>query len=310
MAHRRTLRQGPAFALVTAAYNEEAMIEDVIRSVVAQTLLPRLWVIVSDGSTDRTDEIVKDYARVHSFIRLERVVESHARNFAAQAMAINRGFTSCGEAEYNYIGNLDADITLEPDYFARLLEIFEREPGIGLSGGRLYEKMNGVFRPRGGFDARSVPHGVQMFRRECLDALGGGYMPLPYGGPDWHMEVSARMKGWRVEAVQECKAYHHRPTGAAGGVMRYWYRQGFMDYSLGSHPLFQVFKLTKRISSKPYVLAACVRLAGFVRATWSREKRPVSGEFIEFLRQEQISRLRSLFSDPLKPIRERSGIRT
>src|SRR5262245_18683895 len=130
----------PAYALVTAAYNEEALIEDVIRSVVTQTILPRRWVIVSDGSTDRTDEIVLEYASRYPFIQLERITEEHARNFAAQVIAINRGFARCKDADYNFIGNLDADITLEPDYFERLFSLFDREADLGLSGGRLYEK--------------------------------------------------------------------------------------------------------------------------------------------------------------------------
>jgi glycosyltransferase involved in cell wall biosynthesis len=295
MTYRMDDAPVPAYALATAAYNEEALIEDVIRSVIAQSLPPRRWVIVSDGSTDRTDEIVQDYASKYSFIYLERITESHPRNFAAQASAINRGFERCKGAEYNYIGNLDADITLEPEYFSRLLERFERDPGLGLSGGRLYEMKNGKFEPRGGYNLRSVPHGVQMFRRECLEVLGG-YLPLPYGGPDWHIEVSARMKGWRVEPFPGCTAFHHRPTGTAGGLMRHLYRQGLMDYSLGSHPLFQVFKIAGRLPARPYVLGALVRLSGFALATCRREKRPVSSEFVEFLREEQMGRVRNLFS--------------
>ena len=182
--------------------------------------------------TDRTDAIVQSYAERYPFIQLERITEEHARNFAAQSNAINRGFERCQGAEYSFIGNLDADITLEPDYFALLLRHFEREPEIGLAGGRLYEKNKGKFEPRGGFNIRSVPHGVQMFRRECLE-MTKGYLALPYGGPDWQMEVNIRMLGWRVEPFPECVAYHHRPTGSAGGLMRYWFRQGRMDHALG-----------------------------------------------------------------------------
>ncbi len=298
----------PAYALVTAAYNEETLIEDVIRSVVAQTVLPRRWVIVSDGSTDRTDEIVLDYASRYPFIQLERITEEHARNFAAQVIAINRGFARCKDADYSYIGNLDADITLEPDYFERLFAAFDRDPGLGLAGGRLYERSNGVFEPRAGYNLQSVPHGVQMFRREVLETVGD-YVPLPYGGPDWHIEVRVRMKGWGVHPVSECTAYHHRPTGAAGGVLRYCYRQGRMDYALGSHPVFETIKLVKRAFIKPYFVGSFVRFAGFASAVMSRETRPVSNEFMQFIREEQMGRVRRMWrSEPVMPTNARAAI--
>jgi glycosyltransferase involved in cell wall biosynthesis len=278
------------YVLVTAAYNEEAYIKKALQSVVTQSLLPTKWIIVSDGSTDRTDEIVRTYADRYEFIKLHRITERHDRNFAAQVHAINLGFAQLRGIDYDYIGNLDADISLECTYFARLLQRFEMDPHLGLAGGSIYEESHGKFRYRKNNNLRSVAHGVQMFRRDCMKALGG-YMPLPYGGPDWHAEVSARMSGWRVEAFAELPAFHHRPTGTAGGLLRYWCRQGLMDFSLGSHPLFEVVKLVKRLPSKPYVLGALARLAGFAWAHYRRDRRPVSAEFVHFLRNEQKRRL-------------------
>jgi glycosyltransferase involved in cell wall biosynthesis len=169
------------YVLVTAAYNEEAYIEALLRSVVQQTHPPVRWVVVSDGSTDGTDEIVGRYARQYAFIELRRIAEEHERDFQAQVNAINLGFRTLRDVQYDFIGNLDADISLEPTYFARLIEEFRTRPRLGLAGGMIYEPENGRFRYRKMNCPESVAHAVQLFRRECFEMLGG-YMAMPYGG--------------------------------------------------------------------------------------------------------------------------------
>jgi hypothetical protein len=64
-----------------------------------------------------------------------------------------------------------------------------------------------------------------------------------------------------------------------------------MDFSLGSHPLFEIAKLARRVRSRPYVLGAFVRFCAFTWAYCRREKRPVSEEFVEYFRREQLGRL-------------------
>ena len=251
------------YVLVTTAYNEERYIERAIKSVIAQTVRPVKWIIASDGSTDRTDDIVGPYAEVHDFIELHRITEEHRRNFAAQVIAINIGFTRLKNSGYDFIGNLDADISLEPGYFGSLLDKFARQHDLGLAGGYILEDYGSGFTCRKGNTLRSVPHGVQFFRRKCLEDIGGKYLPLPYGGPDTHAEVCARMRGWRVRSFPDLAAYHHRSTGTADGRLRYAYRQGFMDFSLGAHPVFEVAKLARRLARRPYVLGSCARMAGF-----------------------------------------------
>ncbi len=280
----------PAYVLVTAARNEEEHIEKTIRSVFTQTILPRRWVIVSDASTDRTDTIVEKYSQRFAFIQLKRITDDHPRNFAAQANAINAGVVLLRDLDYDFIGNLDSDVSFEPTYFEKLIERFERDSRLGLAGGSIWEEDGGEFKPRKGNRVRSVAHAVQLFRRESFDPLGG-YLPLPYGGPDWHAEVSVRMNGWAVQSFPDLKVLHHRPTGAAEGRLRCWYRQGMMDFSLGSHPLFEVAKLSRRLRTRPPVIGAIVRLSAFTWAYCRREHRIVSEEFVRFLRKEQVGRL-------------------
>lgn len=280
------MREPKDYVLVTAAYNEEAYIEKTIQSVVAQTVLPMRWAIVSDGSKDRTDEIVLSYAARHPFIQSVRVQEEHARNFAAQVNAINLGCKSLQTLNYRFIANLDADLSFEPTYYSRLIEKFYEDPDLGLAGGYVCEEQNRKFESRPGNRAYSVPHAVQMFRRDCFESVGG-YLALPYGGPDWHAQVVARMRGWGVRAFADLPVSHLRLTGTADRIMRHLFRQGRMDYSLGSYPPFEVLKLVRRFPNKPYVSGALVRLCGFILGYWLREVRPVSQEFVRFLRNEQ-----------------------
>jgi poly-beta-1,6-N-acetyl-D-glucosamine synthase len=282
------------YVLATAAYNEEGYIENLIRSVVAQTHPPECWTIVSDGSTDRTDEIVKDYAAKHKFVRLHRITEDHPRNFVAQVHAINTGFAKMKPLEFEFIGNLDADVTLDPPYFKDLLAKFQQEPRLGLAGGYIFEEKNGVFESRKANSPMSVAHAIQLFRRECLEQIGGSYVPMPYGGPDWQAEVNARLHGWDVHAFTDLPVYHNRPTGAAAGLLKTCYREGLMDHSVGSHPYFELFRVARRLGQSPFLVGATVRLWAYCKASIQRSKRPVPREFIDFLRKYEMNRLKNL----------------
>jgi glycosyltransferase involved in cell wall biosynthesis len=280
----------PTYAIVTAAYNEEKFIGKLLESVISQTVLPKKWVIVSDGSTDHTDEIVQKYADRYSFIELYRITEDHPRNLTAQVHAINAGFARLAGIDCEFIGNLDSDVSFEPTYFGSLLEKFSQNSKLGLAGGYIYEEKGGEFRGRSANTLSSVAHAVQLFRRECLEGLGG-YKPFSWAGADTYAEVSLRMRGWSVQSVPELKAFHHRPTGNGFGSWRYRFRGGVMDFYLGTHPLFEIFRLARRLRGKPYVIGSLTRFAGFLWAYCSGAKREVSPEFVRFLREEQMQRL-------------------
>jgi biofilm PGA synthesis N-glycosyltransferase PgaC len=298
-------KNSQTYALATAAYNEEKIIEKTIQSIAAQTLPPKKWIIVSDGSTDRTDEIVKAYSERYPFIELYRISEDHPRNLTAQVNAINAGFSSLKAMDCDFIGNLDADITLEPDYFESLLKHFAQNPTLGMAGGFIYEEQGGQFESRPSNSISSVAHGVQLFRNECLQLMGG-YKPFSWGGADTYSEVFLRMMGWRVESIPGLKAFHHRPTGQGFGSIRYGFRGGLMDHYIGTHPLFEMFRVVRRMRAKPYVVGGLIRLAGFIWGYCSGARLEVSPEYIRFVRREQMHRLR-LFLNSRSPVQDKNS---
>ena len=153
------------YVIITPAHNEEANIEKTLHSMVSQTILPEKWVVVSDGSTDNTDKIVKRYAIQHDWMEFVRMPTHSDRQFAAKVHAFKAGYEKVKDLDYEIIGNLDADISFEKDYLAFLLNKFSENPELGVAGTPFFEKS---FK---GYDFRftSIEHvsgACQLFRRK------------------------------------------------------------------------------------------------------------------------------------------------
>ena len=285
----------PAYVLMTAAYNEEAYIEKTLQSVVSQTMRPERWVIVSDNSADRTDEIVQSYANKYDFIRFLRVTKDAGHSFQSKVTALHKGAHLLDGATYDFIGNVDADLSLEPFYFERLLDRFRQQPNLGVVGGFVYEDDGHGFRSRWFNSVNDVGHAAQLVRRQCYEAIGG-YAVLKYGGEDWYAQTCAKMKGWRVEGIPDLKIFHYRHTGGGSHPLRNAFRQGRMDYSLGSDPTFEVIKCIRRFREKPFLIGSLTRIAGFSWSRICRESRAVPDDVAAFLQREQRGRLSSLLN--------------
>jgi glycosyltransferase involved in cell wall biosynthesis len=289
-----TTPSGLAYVLVTPARNEARFIGATIESVIAQTMPPRKWVIVSDGSTDGTDDIVKAHADRHSWIELVRRPEHAERHFAAKVRSFNAGYEKLAGIGYDVIGNLDADITFEKDYFEFLLGRFAVDARLGVAGTPFVEgSMSYDYR----FTSMDHVSGAcQLFRRACFEEIGG-YVPVRGGGIDWIAVTTARMKGWRTRTFLDKVCHHHRPMGtASAGRFKALYRLGQQDYFLGGHPLWEVCRAGFQMSRRPYALGGLVLLAGYLRGLVQRAERPVSPELVRFHRAEQMQRLRHAFS--------------
>lgn len=283
----------PTYILITPARNEAALIEDTIKSVVAQALAPLRWVIVSDGSTDETDDIVRRYAREYPWIQLVRTPERKERHFAGKVMAFRAGYETVQDLNYDVIASLDADITFEADYFAFLLNKLAENPRLGVVGtpfddaGKVYD-----------YRFVSIEHvsgACQVFRRQCFEAIGG-YIPVKGGSIDHIAVISARMKGWETRTFTEKKSFHHRVMGTAeANELRARYNYGIKDYVIGNHPVWELFRTVRQMRERPYVLSGAALAVGYCSAAVRRLPRPVSAEFLRFHRNEQMARLKRFF---------------
>lgn len=278
------------YVLITPARNEELFIEETIKSVVSQTILPKKWVIVSDGSTDNTDEVVKGYICKYKWIELVRMHGRRDRQFAAKVACFNAGYEKVNDLEFEVIGNLDADISFEKDYFEFLLKRFYEMPDLGVAGTPFLE--NGYSSVTDSFEGeRHVAGGAQLFRRRCFEEIGG-YIPNKAGGIDWIAVTTARMKGWKTRSFREKYFNHHRTLGTGGkGPIKALFSYGEKDYYLGNHPIWETFRIAYRLYKKPYMIGGLATMTGYLWAAITRMDRPVSQELIRFHRNEEMEKL-------------------
>jgi glycosyltransferase involved in cell wall biosynthesis len=284
-----------SYVLVTPARNEEEFIELTIRSVVGQNLRPVKWVIVSDGSTDRTDEIVRGYAARHDWIEWVRMPERNERHFAGKVGCIQTACEHLRGSDYDIIGSLDADLSFDEHYFSFLLGKFAADPELGIAG-TPFSEQGKTYDYR--FSSTEYVSGAcQLFRRECFEEIGG-YVPVKGGGIDVIAVMTARYNGWRTRTFTDQVLVHHRPMGSAtyGGRLASSFRLGQRHYSLGWHPVWQVFRSVYQMKHKPYVLGGTTLLAGYLWGMVRRVERPVTPEIIAFQRQDQLRRLRAFLT--------------
>ena len=286
------------YVLITPAHNEAAFIEKTLSSIVPQTLLPERWVIIDDGSTDRTAEIVQDYAKRFSCIELLQRPLRVDRSFAGKVYAFNAGLERVQPLEFDIIGNLDADVSFDPDYLKFLIRKFYDDPQLGVAGTPFTED-GGYDSARDSFEGENhVAGGCQLFRRKCFEEIGG-YIPNPAGGIDWIAVTTARMKGWKTRSFPEKRFHHYRSLGTAGRSS--WaasFSYGEKDYYLGGSPLWQLFRVIYRFTKRP--LDGAALLGGYCWAAARRIRRPVSRELMRFHRREQMKKLTAIFRSLLK----------
>jgi poly-beta-1,6-N-acetyl-D-glucosamine synthase len=288
------------YILITAARNEGSFIKKTLDSVVTQTALPERWIIVDDGSTDRTAEIVESYTKRHPWIQLLRRPRRVDRNFAGKVQAVTAGLDQARSLEFEIIGNLDADISFEPDYMEFLLQRLSEDGELGVAG-TPFTQDGGYDSARDSFEGDNYVAGpCQLFRYQCFQEIGG-YVPNPAGGVDWIAVMTARMKGWKVRAFPEKRFHHYRTMGTAGrGTLGALFSYGEKDYYLGGSPLWQLFRVAYRMGKKPVLLGGLALLLGYFWAALRRVNRVVSPELMRFHRHEQMKKLRAVFCTLLR----------
>jgi len=285
------------YVLVTPARNEERFIAKTLESMVAQTMPPERWVIVDDGSTDKTSEIVQRYAGAYPWIQLVRLPQHADRSFAGKVHAFNAGLERIKTLEFEVIGNLDADLSFDPDYLEFLMGKFSEDPRLGVAGTPFIE--DGYDSAKDSFEGENhVAGGCQLFQRQCFEEIGG-YIGNPAGGGDWIAVTTARMKGGKTCSFPEKRFHHYRSLGTAErGMIASAFSYGEKDYYLGGSPVWQLFRVCYQSAKHP--VGGLALLAGYCWAALRRMKRPVSPELMCFHRREQMKKLRAILGAVLR----------
>lgn len=288
-------QDGFRYVLVTPARDEAANIDRTIESVLGQTVPPTQWVIVDDGSVDPTAEIARRAVAGNPTVTLVRQPPGHPVDFASKVNAFSSGVEALRSTPHDFIGNLDADISLPRDYYEQLLHRFAARPRLGLAGGAIVISDNGHTTSRR-TSSNSVAGAVQCFRRQCFQDVGG-LIPLRLGGEDAAAEILARMHGWEVETFSDLIATHHGPVhNRKRSASAAWFSRGQVNHSLGYDPIFQALVSAYRVADRPYVLGGALMFAGYVAAAAQRHERALPPGAVAYLRREQRQRLRRLLA--------------
>jgi glycosyltransferase involved in cell wall biosynthesis len=276
------------FVVITPVRDEESHLLLTIECMVRQTILPQEWVIVNDGSKDRTGAIIDEAAMQHSWIRAVHRKDRGYRKWGAGIIeAFYDGYNELVCSDWEYMCKLDGDLSFDPDYFQRVLAKIGQDPRIGIGGGVLYHYEGGreVLENHPKFHVRG---GVKIFRRACWEAIGVLWVGP---GSDTVDEVKANMLGWTTSSFFDIRLIHHRPTGASWGWWSGLVKDGKIDYVTGYHPLFVIVKAIVRVFRPPYLLGALAHTYGYVSAYARQIARVDDANVVRYLRQQQMARL-------------------
>ena len=302
MSHTRTIMDSVAssrtivtsdiaqrrYVIVSPVRDEEDYIEKTLRSVLRQTIQPLEWIIVDDGSKDRTAQILAEYSEQYPWIQvLHRTDRGQRLPGAGVIEAFYAGYRRLKSADWDFVVKLDGDVGLEPDYFEQCFKRFDEDPALGVCGGVMYRlakgslelERNPLFHVRGP---------IKLYRRSCWEAIGG---LIQSAGWDTVDEVHANWLGWRTRSFPDLKVIHYRPTGAAQGFWRDGVKMGRAAYVCGYHPLFFSAKCVKRVFQRPYLLCSLAHAYGFITGYLKRIPRVDDRGFVRYIRSQQLRRL-------------------
>jgi glycosyltransferase involved in cell wall biosynthesis len=268
------------YAAVTPARNEAANLRRLAACLQEQTLKPALWVVVDDGSTDETAEVVSAFADDYPWVRLVSLSTAHETAPGAPVVrAFQAGLEALGPWP-EVVVKLDADVSAGSDYFERLVGAFEAEPMLGIASGNCLENDDGVWRPQPVTGAH-VRGATRAYRRECLSEL----LPLEERmGWDGLDELKANVRGWTTRIV-EADFFHHRRVGERDGARhRRWYAQGKGSHYMGYRFWYLALRTAHRARRDP---AALAMLIGYAAAALRREPTFADAQVRAHLREQQ-----------------------
>jgi glycosyltransferase involved in cell wall biosynthesis len=276
----------PTYVLITPVYNEEKFIGRMIESIASQTVLPSHWIIVDDGSTDGTPEIIRSYAKRLGFIELICLSKQSSRKPGGES-AIEQALKFAEAYPYDFLARFDGDLEFLPDYIEKILDKFSGDSRLGIAGGGLY------IEKKGKFELERVPPyhvrgALKMYRRDCLKQIGSLHTNMGWDTID---EVYAWKSGWKTRSYTENRVIHKRPTGEGLSSKEISWHRGQGEYYTWSHPLFVFFKAMNLATSSP--ARAFHYMAAFIDCYLRRKKRLQDPEFSRIRRKQQLRRFLS-----------------
>lgn len=275
--------------MISPARNEAEYIERTLKSVVEQTVLPKRWIIIDDGSTDETPRIVAEYAAAYPFIEMHSRADRGRRALGGGVVeAFNVGLDLLKHDDSEFVCKLDVDLVLPPRYFERLLDEMKRDPRLGSVSGKPYfpvgDPVSGTLKSERIGDDVSVGM-TKFYRRTFLDDIGGLVKGLIWDGIDCYR---GRMLGWRSKSIDdpELRFIHLRPMGSSDrGIMTGRRRNGEGYWFIGAAPSFLMAKALYGVTHKPALLGSIGLVHGYVSAWWRGLPRYDDLEFRRYLRR-------------------------
>jgi len=281
-------RQNIRYVVISPVRDEEENLPSTIESMVRQTVLPQEWIIVDDGSKDKTAQIIDDYARRYSWIKAVYRKDRGFRKAGGGVVdAFNDGYNALTSCDWEFVAKFDGDLTFQRDYFEECFREFADDPKLGLGGGVICYVNDGIKRFEEG-PAFHVRGATKIYRRACWDEIGG-FLPAP--GWDTIDEVKANSLGWKTRSFHHLHLIHRRDTGSADGLWPTLVKYGRANYICGYHPLFMISKCIVRLIRKPYMIGSIGIMYGFISGYLKHLPRVADRAAIAYLRRQQINRL-------------------
>ena len=280
----------PCYVVITPARNEGDYIGHTIASMAGQTVLPFLWIIVNDGSTDRTKEIVDAAVTEYPWIRaVHRPDRGYRQQGSGVIEAFYEGFERVPPKSWDFLVKFDADLSFPPDYFARCFAKFSDEPTLGIGGGLICQEIQGrLVCESPGDPIFHVRGATKIYRRACWEGIGG---LLRAPGWDTIDELKANLLEWRTFSFTDIPLRHHRFTGKADGKWKNYVKFGLANYITGYHPLFMAAKCLKRMLQRPYVVGGIGLAYGFLKGYWTGASQVDDRRLVDYVHRQQLNRL-------------------
>lgn len=276
------------YLLITPVRDEEKYIIKMVDSILRQGVLPTRWIIIDDGSIDRTLSILEQYKQKHFFIDVLSLPRNTERQPGGEGV-IEKALKMVNVDDYDLIARFDADIVLDSDYIIKIMEEFNNDPTLGIAGGGLYIIRNGkeILEKVPEYHVRGA---LKMYRRNCFKDIGGLDADIGWDTID---EVRAWMHGWKTRSFFLYKGIHLRPTGNGVSQLRLAWKRGWAEYKTCSHPLFVIFKSAKLLFKTFNPFYVISYLTSFLYCHINGIERIKDKEFIRYRREEQSRRIRA-----------------